>query len=136
MKKYELVAGHENPKIVKIHEWLPNQELHFKNVRCIECHTQVADSLMVSHNILSKDQALRKCNECHNTNSRLKASLYKYENLQARADNNFVESLFSNESYIIGAQQFPLLKKLSYLIFFLTLGAVSIHLIFRFLKKK
>ncbi len=136
MKKYELVSGHENPQIVKIHEWLPNQELHFKNVRCIECHTQVTDSLMVSHNILSKDQALRKCNECHNTNSRLKASLYKYENLQARADNNFVESLFSNESYIIGAQQFPLLKKLSYLIFFLTIGAISIHLIFRFLKKK
>jgi len=39
MKKYSLVSGHENPKLVEIHSWLPNQELHFQHVRCIECHT-------------------------------------------------------------------------------------------------
>ena len=72
MKKYELVANHENPKLVEIHSWLPNQELHFSHVRCIECHTEVTDSLMVSHNILSKDKAVRNCVECHTANSRLK----------------------------------------------------------------
>jgi len=54
MKKYKLVSGHENPKLVEVHDWLPNQELHFRHVRCVECHTEVIDSLMVSHNILSK----------------------------------------------------------------------------------
>lgn len=136
MSKYELVSGHANPKIVQIHEWLPNQELHFKHVRCIECHTEVTDSLMVSHNILSKDKAVRKCAECHNSDSRLKASLYKYTNLQARNDStNNLGSFFANESYVIGAQQFPLLKKISYIIILICLGAISIHLFFRFLKK-
>lgn len=135
MNRYEMISGHENPKIVQIHEWLPNQELHFKNVRCIECHTQVADSLMVSHNIMSKELAVRKCAECHNSNSMLKASLYKYANLQARSDSSSVNSIFSNESYVIGTQQFPLLKKLSYIIFFMALGAIAIHFIFRYIKK-
>lgn len=135
MNKYEMVSGHENPKIVQIHDWLPNQELHFQHVRCIECHTEVVDSLMVSHNILSKDKAVRKCAECHNSDSRLKASLYKYANLQNRSDSASVISILSNPSYVIGSQQFPLLKKLSYIIFFLTIAAIAIHLVFRFFKK-
>ncbi|MGE0020902.1 MAG: cytochrome c3 family protein [Draconibacterium sp.] len=135
MNRYEMISGHENPKIVQIHEWLPNQELHFKNVRCIECHTEVTDTLMVSHNILKKELAVRKCVECHNSDSRLKASLYKYANLQSRSDSSSVKSIFTNQSYVIGAQQFPLLKKLSYIIFFMAIGAMLIHLIFRYLKK-
>jgi predicted CXXCH cytochrome family protein len=135
MNKYQLVAGHENPKIVQVHEWLPNQALHFKHVRCIECHTEVVDSLMVSHNILAKELAVRKCAECHNSDSRLKASLYKYTNLQTRTEEGSLKSIISNPSYVIGAQQFPLLKKLSLIIFFLTIGAVCIHLFFRYLKK-
>ncbi len=135
MAKYQMVAGHENPKLVQVHDWLPNQQLHFKHVRCIECHTDVADNLMVSHNILSKDLAVRKCAECHNANSRLKASLYKYTNLQNRSDGSSIKSILSNESYVIGSQQFPLLKTLSYIIFFLTLAVIIIHLVFRYLKK-
>lgn len=135
MNKYELVSGHENPKIVQIHNWLPNQELHFQHVRCIECHTEVIDSLNVSHNILSKDKAVRKCAECHNANSRLKASLYKYTNLQNRTSGSGVKSILSNESYVIGSQQLPLLKKLSYIIFFLTIAVMLVHLFFRYLKK-
>ena len=135
MARYQLISGHENPKLIQIHSWLPNQELHFKHVRCIECHTEVVDSLMVSHNILSKDKAVKKCAECHNTNSRLKASLYKYTNLQARNDSLSGKFIFSNESYVIGSQPYPVLKQISYIIFFLTIGVILIHLIFRILKK-
>jgi len=135
MNKYEMVAGHENPKLVQIHDWLPNQALHFQHVRCIECHTEVVDSLMVSHNILSKDKAVQKCVECHNADSRLKASLYKYTNLQNRTDGSSVKSILSNESYVIGSQQFPLLKILSFIIFFLAVAVMAVHLFFRFLKK-
>jgi len=135
MNRYEMMSGHENPKIIQIHDWLPNQELHFKHVRCIECHTEVVDSLMVSHNILSKDKAVRKCAECHNTDSRLKASLYKYTNLQSRNDNGSIKSILSNESYVIGSQQFPLLRTLSFIILALSLVAIIIHLTFRYLKK-
>jgi NAD-dependent SIR2 family protein deacetylase len=135
MNKYSLVAGKENPEIVEVHNWLPNQELHFKNVRCIECHTDVVDSLMVSHNIMSKENAVRNCNECHSKDSRLKASLYKYENLQSRADKGTVKAILSNESYVIGSQQFPLLRKLSFIIFFMTVGGILIHVFFRIIKK-
>ena len=136
MKRYKLVSGHDNPQLVQVHSWLPNQELHFSHVRCIECHTAVDDSLMVSHDILSKDKALRKCVECHSANSRLKASLYKYQNLQKRAENGSINTVLSNESYVIGSHQIPLLKLVSIIIFLLVLVGIVIHSFFRILKKK
>lgn len=135
MKKYKLVSGHDNPKLVEVHDWLPNQALHFKHVRCIECHTEVVDSLMVSHNIVGKDQAVKKCVECHSADSRLKASLYKYENLQKRSENGGLSNVLSNSSYVIGTHQSPFLKLLSIIIFLATLGGVIIHSIFRIFKK-
>lgn len=136
MKKYKHISGHENTKLVQVHDWLPNQELHFQHVRCIECHTEVADSLMVSHNILSKDKALRKCVECHSANSKLKASLYKYQNLQKRENGANLNTLPIAESYVIGSHQIPILKTISIVIFLLTLVGIMIHGIFRFTKKK
>ena len=136
MKKYETVANHANPQLVKVHSWLPNQELHFSHVRCIECHTNVTDSLMVSHDILPKEKAVRNCVECHTSNSRLKASLYKYQNLQARAGNGKLNTVLSNESYIIGTHQSPFLKLLSIIIFMAAFAGIVIHLIFRIIIKK
>ena len=135
MKKYKLISGHNNPKLVEVHDWLPNQALHFQHVRCIECHTEVVDSLMVSHNILSKDHAVKKCVECHSADSRLKASLYKYENLRKRSENGGLSTVLTNSSYVIGTHQSPFLKLLSILIFLATLAGVIIHSIFRILKK-
>lgn len=135
MKKYKMVSGHENPKLVEVHDWLPNQELHFRHVRCVECHTEVVDSLMVSHNILSKDHAVKKCAECHSANSRLKASLYKYENLQKRLEKGSIHTVLSNSSYMIGTHQSPMLKLLSFVIFFAVLSGVIIHSLFRIFKK-
>ncbi len=135
MKKYKLISGHNNPKLVEVHDWLPNQALHFQHVRCIECHTEVVDSLMVSHNILSKDHAVKKCVECHSADSRLKASLYKYENLRKRSENGGLSTVLTNSSYVIGTHQSPFLKLLSILIFLATLAGIIIHSIFRILKK-
>lgn len=135
MQAYQLVSGHENPQLVEVHSWLPNQELHFQHVRCIECHTEVTDTLMVSHNILSKDKAVQNCVECHSANSRLKASLYKYENLQTRSGDGKVGTVLSNKSYVIGTHQSPILQLLSIIIFLGLLAGISIHAIFRILKK-
>ena len=135
MKKYQLVSEHENPKLIQIHDWLPNQALHFNHVRCIECHTEVIDSLMVSHNIQAKAKAVKNCVECHTTNSRLKASLYKYQNLQTRSENGTLNTVLANESYIIGTHQSPFLKLLSYIIFLASIAGIITHTIFRILKK-
>lgn len=136
MRKFELVADSAIATVVDIHSWLPNQELHFQHVRCIECHTAVEDDLMVSHNILSKDHAVRRCAECHSANSLLKASLYKYQNLQERAEDGSLLGVLSNENYVIGSHQIPILKTISLLIFFAALGGIIIHGIFRITLKK
>lgn len=136
MRKFATVADSAIATVVDIHSWLPNQELHFEHVRCIECHTAVEDNLMVSHNILSKDQAVRRCAECHSANSILKASLYKYQNLQERAQNgNFLGAL-SNENYVIGSHQIPILKTISLIIFLAAFAGIIIHSIFRITLKK
>lgn len=135
MSRYQMVAGKEKPELVQVHSWLPNQKLHFDNVRCIECHTQVTDSLMVSHNILPKAEALRTCTGCHSGSSKLKASLYKYENIQSRGEGIW-GSVISNESYVIGTQQVPFLQTLSIIILILVLGAIAVHTFFRILKSK
>ena len=135
MKQYKMVSGHENPKLVTVHDWLPNQELHFKHVRCIECHTEVVDSLNVSHNIMKKDIALKNCVECHSANTMLKASLYKYENIQKRTEIGGVKGILTSSSYTIGTNQSPILKLLSFIILFAALGGITIHSIFRIFKK-
>lgn len=133
--KFTLVSDKIKPALSQIHEWLPNQELHFKNIRCIECHTQVVDSLAVSHNILPKEKALKNCVECHSKNSMLEASLYKYKNLQSRSEKGKLNSIISNKSYVIGAYQNVWLNYISILIFLLTLLGICIHLIARIVKK-
>lgn len=133
--KFQLISEKLKPALSNIHEWLPNQELHFANVRCIECHTQVDDSLSVSHNILPKEKALRNCVECHSKNSMLEASLYKYKNLQSRSQEGKLNSIISNKSYVIGAYQNDWLNRISIIIFLLALTGVCIHLIFRIVKK-
>jgi hypothetical protein len=134
--KFQTVSTGESPQLKLVHDWLPNQELHFKNVRCIECHTVVVDSFMVSHNIMHKENALRDCNSCHATNSLLKASLYKYENLKARSGSGKIGALIQNEAYIIGANQNPMMRVLSFVIFGFTLLAIGVHWVFRIIKRK
>ena len=146
MIRYQLVSGEQNPQIVEIHNWLPNQALHFRRVRCIECHTHVQDSLLVSHNIMKKEEATRNCVECHSSNSMLQASLYKYQNLRSRttqgeeqpgilASIGSVNSSMSNEYYLIGASRIPFLNIIYGLILFGTIAGIVVHAIFRILKK-
>ena len=133
--KFQLISDTLKPALSQIHSWLPNQALHFKNVRCIECHTRVVDSLSVSHNILPKSKALNNCVECHSKNSMLKASLYKYKNLQIRSEGGKLTSIISNKSYVIGAYQNIALNYISIIIFLLALAGICIHLIIRIVKK-
>lgn len=136
VRRFHTLSDSTKLQLGQIHAWLPNQELHWKNVRCIECHTQVTDSLMVSHHILPKEEARQVCSECHSANSVLKASLYKYENLRSRTGNDAVNALLRNEAYIIGANQVPALKILSLIILAFVVAGIAIHLTFRIRKKE
>lgn len=136
VSQYELLTERENINIIKSHEWLPNQELHFKNVRCIECHTQLNDSLLVSHVVMPKDSAIRECTQCHSENSHLMASLYKYKSMESRKSVGFLNAVIINDSYVIGANRNKYLNILSVVLFGLVLFGIFIHALFRIIKRK
>ncbi len=134
--KYQMLTDKVNPNILKKHEWLPNQALHFKNVRCIECHARTNDSILVAHNIQPKSKAVRRCVECHSTNSILMASLYKYKVQEGRSKTGFYNGVIMNEGYVIGANRNYYLGILSLVMFgFVALG-ISIHAALRIIKRK
>jgi predicted CXXCH cytochrome family protein len=133
--RFQLLTDREEINLIQKHEWLPNQATHFANVRCIECHTKINDSIPVSHQIRPKTEAVKRCNECHSKNSILMASLYKFESREQRKD-GFFNGIILNESYVIGANRNEYLNLISLIIFVGVLGVIVIHILFRIRKDK
>jgi DNA-directed RNA polymerase subunit RPC12/RpoP len=133
--RFTLLTEREEIVVVESHDWLPNQAAHFKNVRCIECHTQVNDSILIAHKILAKTEAVKNCTECHSKDSRLMHTLYKFESLEQRKG-GFVNGIMINNSYVIGANQNVWLNRLSWLVFGMTLLVIAFHSYLRIKKHK
>ncbi|MFZ5430988.1 MAG: cytochrome c3 family protein [Bacteroidota bacterium] len=134
--KFSLAGSRDIPVINEVHSWLPNHELHFRSVRCIDCHTAFNDDLMVSHNIQAKEHAVKNCAECHSANSMLRASLYKYENIQSRQDKGFLSVFQTNQAYVIGANQVPAFKFITIGILLMAFAGIIVHVAFRIIHKK
>lgn len=133
--RFTLLTEREEIVVVESHDWLPNQAAHFKNVRCIECHTEVNDSILIAHKILAKTEAVKNCTECHSKDSRLMHTLYKFESLEERKG-GFVNGIMINNSYVIGANQNVWLNRLSFLVFGMTLMVIAFHTYLRIRKQK
>lgn len=133
IRKYNLILDKNNPNLIEKHDWLPNQQLHFQNVRCIECHARVNDSIFVAHNIQPKNKAVKLCVECHSTNSLLRQTLYKYRSKEEISNNGFFNAVIMKESYVIGANRNYFLNVASVVIFILVLLGISIHAVLRIL---
>jgi hypothetical protein len=127
---FQLLTDRKEINILKTHQWLPNQEVHFQNVRCIECHTKATATILVSHLIVPKTGAVRKCNECHSQNSILLTTLYKFQSKEQRRA-GFLNGIILNQSYVIGANRNEFLNLISLVIFALTMGIIIVHIIFR-----
>lgn len=134
--KYQLISDLQNPNILVTHEWLPNQALHFANVRCIECHAKTNDSIMVAHLIQPKELAVKKCVECHSQNSILQASLYKFQAKENRNNLGFFNPSLMENSYIIGANRNYYLNIISIFVYGFTLIVILIHAFLRIIIKK
>ncbi|HAQ65096.1 MAG TPA: hypothetical protein DCR43_04480 [Bacteroidales bacterium] len=130
-EKMLLLANEKLKPMSVSHDWLPNQELHFKQVRCIECHAAMHDSLLIAHMVTSADSAVRQCKECHSRNSMLLSSWYRFQNIENRSKNGFVNGILLNEAYVIGASRNEILNILSLVLFGLTLGGILVHALFR-----
>jgi len=132
--RFQLLSDREEINILKTHDWLPNQEAHFKSVRCIECHTRINDTILVAHLVREKEYAVKACNECHSQNSMLMSSLYKFQSKEQRKD-GFFNGIIMNESYVIGANRNQYLNNLSFFIFLVLAGVIAVHIFFRIKKK-
>jgi hypothetical protein len=134
--KYNLILNKKNPNLIEKHDWLPNQQVHFQNVRCIECHSRINDSLMVAHNVQPKNKAVKRCVECHSTNSILRQTLYKYQSKEQISSNGFFNAVILNKSYVIGANRNFFLNIASVIILIITLLGIVIHAYLRITKKQ
>lgn len=132
--QFQILSEREEINILQKHDWLPNQESHFKSVRCIECHSQINDTILVSHQINPVEKAVKKCNECHSQNSMLMSSLYKFQSKEQRKD-GFFNGIILNQSYVIGANRNEYLNLLSLLIFGVVIIITGGHIYFRLTKK-
>lgn len=131
---FMLLSDLKEVSILKKHDWLPNQASHFKSVRCIECHSQINDTILVSHFINPVEKAVKKCNECHSQNSMLMSTLYKFQSKEQRKD-GFFNGIILNQSYVIGANRNEYLNILSLLIFGVVIIITVGHIYFRLTKK-
>jgi len=132
--QFQILSDREEINILQKHEWLPDQESHFKNVRCIECHSELNDTILVSHMINPVEKAVKRCNECHSKNSLLMSSLYKFESKEQRKD-GFLNGIMLNQSYVIGANRNRYLNILSLVMFGIVLIIIGGHIFFRLTKK-
>ena len=132
---FQLLTSRTEINLVQKHDWLPDQAVHFANVRCIECHARLNDSILVSHLIKPATLAVKQCNECHSQSSLLMASLYKYESRSRRKD-GFLNGIILNQSYVIGANRNQFLNFISFGILFLVLIVIAVHIAFRASKRK
>jgi hypothetical protein len=133
--RFSMLTEREEIVVVESHDWLPNQAAHFAKVRCIECHTEINDSILIAHKILPITSAVKNCTECHSKDSRLMHTLYKFESAEQRKG-GFMNAIMINNSYVIGANQNVLLNRLSLLVFGMTLLVIGFHTYLRIKKQK
>lgn len=134
--KYQLITTQDNPNILNKHEWLPNQSLHFRKVRCIECHAEINDEILVGHNVQPKEKAVKRCVDCHSKDSRLLVSLYRMQFTDQRSVTGFSNASILEEGYIIGANRNIYLNNFSLIITGIVLILISLHAILRLTIKR
>ncbi len=127
--KINLYTERTFPSLAVTHQWLPHQQLHWDNVRCIDCHTD-PNQPGVSHLILPKEKAVSNCVECHSTNTRLAQTLYKFEVQETRKKDGFFNGVILNNSYIVGATRNYYLNLASFIIFGATFVVILLHFLF------
>ncbi len=126
------------PDIDSVHEWLPNTRLHWKAVRCVECHTPPGKFL--SHEILDKTRAEKKCVACHSVENSLKSRLYRHLVSEEVERLGFANSVILANTYVLGATRNHLIDSLLMIAFAAMLIGLLAHgigrIVARILKRR
>ncbi len=131
---YAVIIENQLTNMLSKHDWLPNQSLHFRKVRCIDCHAQVNKDILVAHHVKPADEAVKNCVDCHSTNSILLASLYKHQIIERRNKYGFFNASITGDAYIIGANRNYYFNLISVVIFGMVLAGIALHATLRYLK--
>lgn len=124
--KFSHLTDREFPIIEATHrDWLPNTEMHWKSVRCVECHTPHTE--VFTHEILPKEESEERCVACHRRDSILLTTLYVHKARQERSTYGFANSVILGENYVIGVTRHPLLDRLSLILLGLTVAGTLGH---------
>lgn len=129
---YAVLIERQLTNMLSKHDWLPNQSLHFRKVRCIDCHASGNNDILVAHNVLPASQAVKNCVDCHSTNSILMASLYKHQAVERRNKYGFFNASVTSDAYIIGANRNYFFNVASAVVFGLVLLGIAIHATLRY----
>lgn len=96
----------KRPDMDKAHAWLPEWSLHLGQVRCVDCHTPAADVGALSHDVQTKDKAVRQCETCHAPATDLRRRLYKdLLRDQPGERGGFANGTLLAEAYVVGANR-------------------------------
>lgn len=117
------------------HAFLPNRDVHWRTVRCIDCHT-APNERMVSHKILPKAEAVRNCVECHSQESRLMNKLYIHRVEEERQTAGFLNSVVLNDAYVVGMTRNRYLDAASIVLAAITLLGIFLHALGRYLARR
>jgi hypothetical protein len=132
--RFEGLTSRTRPQLGQSHDWLPNPNLHWEHVRCVECHTPHEKEF--SHRILAASTAERMCEQCHTRNSILLTTLYRHRTTESRRNTGFVNSVVFNDAYIIGMTRNIFFDWLSNIIFALVLLGVLGHALLRLMMSR
>ena len=124
-KRFSEVSTAKRPDLMAIHDWLPNPKLHWRAVRCVECHTPLGPKL--SHEVVGANRAERRCAQCHSATTALRATLYKHLISQERERMGFINTVILGEAYVIGATRNRVLDLASFILLGLVVGAIVAH---------
>ncbi|MEK7474057.1 MAG: cytochrome c3 family protein [Candidatus Coatesbacteria bacterium] len=117
------------------HDWLPNVALHWRTVRCLDCHlgdrasTDTRDTPRAAqgHRIVPADEAVRDCVGCHSRNSILFTRLYRHTAKESRAARGFVNAALLNDAYVVGATRNMAVDRVALAVLGLALAAIAGH---------
>ena len=127
----DIMMGVALDPMMEIHSWLPGTENHLRHVRCLECHGEIREDVMVAHNILPKEQAIRTCEECHSSDSRLLHTLYKYQIQEGRMERGVFGALSTSDIFVVGSNRNERLNLLSLIIMGGMALGIMVHVFFR-----
>ena len=121
-------------QLILSHQWLPNPQLHWRSVRCVECHTPAGTHF--SHKILAAKDSVKNCVSCHSKEATLLTSLYKYRSQEDLQKTGWFNKAVFNNAYIIGMSRNETVDRWSLIILLLIIAGLFAHGLGRFLTKR